>query len=234
MTTGGEGGMVTTNDEALWRAMWSFKDHGKSYEAVYERRHPPGFRWVHESFGTNWRMLEIQAAIGRIQLRRLTEWTSLRQANAVALVKALQPFAGPDGPVLVPQLRCQGNSNNNSNLCTLGCGLGGVLSCERGCIHGQYKLYAYVRTQNLSPSFSRDSVIEAINAQGVPCYQGSCAEVYLEKAFDGTGWRPENRLPVAKELGETSLMFLVHPTLTDTEIQKTCNVIHEVFSQAKK
>ena len=65
MTTGGEGGMVTTNDEILWRKMWAYKDHGKSYEAVYEREHPPGFRWVHESFGTNWRMLEVQAAIGR-------------------------------------------------------------------------------------------------------------------------------------------------------------------------
>jgi dTDP-4-amino-4,6-dideoxygalactose transaminase len=75
MTTGGEGGMVTTNDEALWRTMWSYKDHGKSYEAVYERQHPPGFRWLHESFGTNWRMLEMQAAIGRIQLKRMSDWT---------------------------------------------------------------------------------------------------------------------------------------------------------------
>ena len=53
MTTGGEGGMVTTNDEALWRAMWAYKDHGKSWAAVYERQHPPGFRWLHEGFGTN-------------------------------------------------------------------------------------------------------------------------------------------------------------------------------------
>ena len=67
MTTGGEGGMVTTNDQGLWSVMWSFKDHGKSWEAVYERDHPPGFRWVHDSFGTNWRMTEMQAAIGRIR-----------------------------------------------------------------------------------------------------------------------------------------------------------------------
>jgi dTDP-4-amino-4,6-dideoxygalactose transaminase len=71
MTTGGEGGMVTTNDRELWSKMWSFKDHGKSWEAVYEREHAPGFRWLHESFGTNWRMMEVQAVIGRIQLRRM-------------------------------------------------------------------------------------------------------------------------------------------------------------------
>jgi dTDP-4-amino-4,6-dideoxygalactose transaminase len=234
MTTGGEGGMVTTNDEALWRSMWSFKDHGKSYEAVYERHHPPGFRWVHESFGTNFRMLEIQAAIGRIQLRRMADWTARRQINAAALVKALQTFAGVDGPVLIPQLRCNGSSIEKSNLSTSDCSLGGVLACNKGCINGLYKLYAYLRPQNLALGYSRDKIIDAINAQGVPCYQGICSEVYMEKAFEDTGWRPENRLPVAKELGDTSLMFLVHPTLTDTEIQKTCEVIKQVFSQAKK
>src|SRR3546814_8980319 len=85
MTTGGEGGMVTCNDRDLWSRMWSFKDHGKSWDAVYERAHPPGFRWLHESIGTNWRMLEMQAAIGRIQLRRMAEWTRARTANATIL-----------------------------------------------------------------------------------------------------------------------------------------------------
>jgi dTDP-4-amino-4,6-dideoxygalactose transaminase len=66
----------------------------------------------------------------------------------------------------------------------------------------------------------------------VPCYQGSCSEVYLEKAFDNSGWRPSNRLPIAKQLGETSLMFLVHPTLTEIEIRKTCDVIKDVMSIA--
>ena len=182
MTTGGEGGMVTTNDEALWRAMWSYKDHGKSYEAVYERKHPPGFRWLHESFGTNWRMLDMQAAIGRIQLRRMADWTARRQSNAAALVAALQPFASENGPVRLPEYRCAD--------CVGGCGRGQTLTCNAGCVHGQYKFYVYVRTQNLATGWSRDSIIEAITAQGVPCYQGSCSEVYLEKAFDGTGWRP--------------------------------------------
>jgi dTDP-4-amino-4,6-dideoxygalactose transaminase len=217
MTTGGEGGMVTTNDEELWRAMWSFKDHGKSYEAVYERQHPPGFRWLHESFGTNWRMLEMQAVIGRIQLRRMADWTRQRQANAVRLSQALVPFAGDDGAVRLPAFGCAS--------CPGQCG-------AAGCEHAQYKFYAYVRPENLATGWSRDRIIEAINAGGVPCYQGSCSEVYLEKAFDDTGWRPQERLPVAKTLGETSIMFLVHPTLTDTEVAKTCEVIKTVMTEA--
>ncbi len=219
MTTGGEGGMVTTNDEALWRAMWSFKDHGKSYEAVYERQHSPGFRWLHESFGTNWRMLEMQAVIGRIQLRRIAGWTRQRQANAARLSQALLPFTGEGGAVRLPAFGCAS--------CPGHCG-------AAGCEHAQYKFYVYARPENLAPGWSRDRIIGAINAEGVPCYQGSCSEVYLEKAFDDTGWRPSPRLPMARELGETSLMFLVHPTLTEAEISKTSIVIQQVMCQASK
>lgn len=223
MTTGGEGGMVTTNDEALWRSMWSFKDHGKSYEAVYERQHPPGFRWVHESFGTNWRMLEMQAVIGRIQLRRMAEWTAARTAHAAVLTQALQPCAGPGGVVRLPSFRCGSSCAAGSN------GL-----CGAGCVHAQYKAYAYVRTENLAEGWSRDRIVHETNALGVPCYQGSCSEVYLEKAFDNTGWRPEPRLPVAKALGETSLMWLVHPTLTADEMARTAAVVAQVLQQASK
>jgi dTDP-4-amino-4,6-dideoxygalactose transaminase len=228
MTTGGEGGMVTTRDEALWRAMWAFKDHGKSYEAVYEREHPPGFRWLHESFGTNWRMLEMQATIGRIQLRRMADWTRQRQANAAMFALALQPFSGEGGPVRLPQL--------GSSVCGVGCGPVGTQHCvmgAAGCVHAQYKFYAYVRPQNLAPGWSRDRIIDAINAQGVPCFQGSCSEVYLEKAFDNTEWRPPQRLPIARELGETTLMLLVHPTLTPTDMARATAVLRAVFTEAQ-
>ncbi len=214
MTTGGEGGMVTTNDESLWRAMWAFKDHGKSYEAVYERDHPPGFRWLHESFGTNWRMLEIQAAIGRIQLRRMSDWTSARKNNAMSIWKVCSKFKA----LRVPHFGCCS--------CSFSCH-------ERAssCEHAHYKCYVYVNQEFLASGWNRDKIINAINAEGVPCYQGSCGEVYLEKAFDGTGWRPQERLPIAKELGESSLMFLVHPTLTKAEITKTCEVIERVMKR---
>ena len=217
MTTGGEGGMVTTNDEGLWRAMWSFKDHGKSYEAVYERQHAPGFRWLHESFGTNWRMLEMQAVLGRIQLARMAHWSAKRQANAQRLSQTLTIFSGTAGVIRLPKFGCAS--------CPGQCG-------AAGCVHAHYKFYAYVRPENLAPGWSRDRVIEAINAAGVPCYQGSCSEVYLEKAFDVTGWRPTERLSTARDLGETSIMFLVHPTLTQAEIDLTCEVVGKVLAEA--
>lgn len=215
MTTGGEGGMVTTNDRELWSAMWSFKDHGKSWEAIYERAHPPGFRWLHESFGTNWRMMEVQAVIGRIQLRRMAEWTARRNANAAAIAAACAPILA----IKVPEFRCNEN-------CVSGC------PAVNDCLHAQYKFYAYVRPEKLGEGWTRDRIIDEINAQGVPCYQGSCSEVYREKAFDGTGWRPEGPLPAAQELGQTSLMFLVHPTLTEAEIFKTCKAVTLVLGQA--
>ena len=203
MTTGGEGGMVTTNDETLWRSMWAFKDHGKSYAAVFEREHPPGFRWIHESFGTNWRMIEMQAAIGRIQLRRLPDWSLARRANAALIYAAAADLPGLRVPVV-----------------------------PNGIDHAFYKAYVFVEPEHLKLGWDRDRIIAEITARGVPCYSGSCSEVYLEKAFDGTGWRPATRLPVARELGETSLMFLVHPTLTVAEIGKTCDVLAEVLQLA--
>jgi dTDP-4-amino-4,6-dideoxygalactose transaminase len=219
MTTGGEGGMVTTSDRDLWSAMWSYKDHGKNWEAVYERQHPPGFRWLHESFGTNWRMIEMQAAIGRIQLGRMADWTDKREGNAKTIADALEPFAKEDGPIRLPEFRCANCSETTR---------------KKGCVHAHYKFYAYVRPQNLAPDWSRDRMVEEINGLGVPCFQGSCSEVYLERAFDETGWRPESRLPIAKELGETSLMFLVHPTLTHGEMEKTAAVLHDVMNLAQK
>ena len=205
MTTGGEGGMVTTNDEALWRTMWAFKDHGKSFAAVYEREHPPGFRWLHESIGTNWRMLEMQAVIGRIQLRRMADWTARRTQWAQAILQVCRQM---------PALR--------------------VSDVPAHSDHAWYKCYVQVRRESLAPGWSRDRLMAEISSRGVPCFQGSCSEVYLEKAFDGTTWRPAERLPVARQLGENSLMFLVHPTLTESEIERAGRVIAEVMPLATR
>ena len=249
MTTGGEGGMVTCNDEALWRAMWSYKDHGKSYAAVYEREHPPGFRWLHESFGTNWRMTEMQAAIGRIQLKRVKAWTAARTANALAIREAILPFAGGGGVVRMPEMRCSNcrlrrwtavlasppRSDGDTTTDVIASGEVARRSIQDEhctCQHAFYKFYAYVRPENLVAGWSRDRIVDEINARGVPCYSGSCSEIYLEKAFDNTGWRSKERLPVARQLGETSLMFLVHPTLTAAEIRKTQDVVAEVLALA--
>ncbi len=205
MTTGGEGGMVTTNNKSYWQTMWSFKDHGKDYDAVYNTEHPPGFRWLHNSFGSNYRMTEMQAIIGRIQLRRMPSWKEQRTENSKALLSALNQH----NCIEIPEFP------NTSE-------------------HAFYKLYAYVKPELLNSGWSRDRIVEQIVAHGVPCYQGSCSEVYLEKAFDNTDYRPQKRLANAKQLGEVSLMFLVHPTLTATEIDKTTQVINSVLEQASR
>jgi dTDP-4-amino-4,6-dideoxygalactose transaminase len=205
MSTGGEGGMVTTNDETLWKTMWSYKDHGKSWDAIYNREHPPGFRWLHESFGTNWRMTEMQAAIGRIQLIRMSDWTAKRQAYGAQLNQAASAFD-----------------------CIR------LIEVPEYSEHAEYKHYMFIKPELLADSWDRDRIVNEIVAAGVPCFQGSCSEVYLEKAFDNTPWRPDKRLPNAVELGETSLMFLVHPTLTQAEIAKTAQMMKEVFGLATK
>ena len=203
ITTGGEGGMVTTNDEKLWERAWSYKDHGKSYDAVYNRQHGPGFRWFHESFGTNWRMTELQAAIGRIQLRKLPEWTRIRNANMRRLNELFARF---------PILRTTPVPDHIG--------------------HAAYKAYVFVRPENLTPGWTRDRIFEEIAARGIPAFSGSCSEIYLEKAFVDAGFGPAERLPVARELGETSLMFLVHPTLTETNLTDMLRVLEGVFTEA--
>ena len=204
MSTGGEGGMVTTRDTKLWSAMWSFKDHGKSWDAVYAKHHAPGFRWVHESFGTNMRMTEMQAVIGRIQLQRLDDWRKSRQAIAEQIYLA----AAQAGVYRVPSL---------------------PYSIE----HAWYKCYLFVDETQLKPGWDRDRILAAIMERGVPCFSGSCSEVYLEKCFQKAALGPVDRLPVAKELGETSLMFMVHPTLTSENVSKTLKVIKEVAEISK-
>lgn len=203
MTTGGEGGMVTTDDTDLWKRMWAYKDHGKSWDAVYERQHPPGYRWLHESFGTNWRMIEVQAAIGRIQLRRMDGWHAARLRHARRIWDAARA---------VPGLR--------------------VPEVPDGIEHAAYKCYVFLRPEALAPDWSRERILRELSDQGVPAYSGSCSEVYLEKAFDDTDLRPAQRLPVARELGDTSLMFLVHPTLGDEHIDRTCEVLGAVMRRA--
>jgi dTDP-4-amino-4,6-dideoxygalactose transaminase len=204
ITTGGEGGMVNTDDEELWSRMWSYKDHGKSFELMVSKDHPPGFRWVHESFGSNYRLLEVQAVIGRIQLRRLADWHERRTANARALADALARFPQAIRVPMPPP----------------------------GLEHAFYRLYAYVNPEGLAKGWDRDRVVAGLNARGLPAFQGSCSEVYLEKAFDGTGFRPLQRLPAAMELGETSIALLTHPSLTPDDLAAARAAIDEVFAEA--
>ena len=165
------------DDDAAWRTAWAFKDHGKSYEVTFERYHPPGFRYVYETFSTNWRMLEIQAAIGRIQLRKLPAWHERRHAIGSRIDAALRELPGLRAPVVPERLR-----------------------------HAYYRTYAYVRPEALRFDWDRERVIDEIVAGGVPCYIGSAAEIELEKAFRDAGLGPTKRLPAAQELGDVAVL----------------------------
>ncbi len=204
MTTGGEGGMLTTNDPQLYEAAWSFKDHGKSYDAVFRRSHAPGFRWLHDSIGTNWRLTEMQSAIGRVQLRKLPEWVAIRRRNAALLTAAFERI--PALRVTVPPAEVH---------------------------HSYYKYYVFLRPELIREGWTRDRIVAEITARGIPCFTGSCSEVYLEQAFPETT-RPPHRLPIARQLGETSILFPVHPTLTEEDMHDIGRVVEEVMHQATR
>jgi hypothetical protein len=204
MTTGGEGGMLTTNDTELWSRAWAFKDHGKSYDAVYKRQHPPGYRWLHESFGTNWRMTEMQSAMGRVLLLKLRQFVRTRQRLAAVLAERFSA---------IPALR--------------------VTRPPERLRHSYYKYNVFLKPDHLREDWNRQRIIDAINAEGIPCFAGSCSEIYLERAFSEE-MRPPKRLPVAKELGETALMFLVHPTLSDLDMRDTADAVEKVLTCATR
>jgi hypothetical protein len=195
---------VTTNDNDLWNSMWSLKDHGKSYDAVYGRSHPQGFRWLHESFGTNGRLTEMQSAMGRVMLRRLPGWVERRRANAAQLTEQLSQY---------PALR--------------------LTVPPADTFHSYYKYYFFVRPECLEEGWDRDRIMAAVTAEGIPCYSGICPEVYLEKAFP-EALRPPDRLPIARQLGDTSLMVMVHPTLTTADIQDAGEALAKVLQAASR
>ncbi len=196
MTTGGEGGMVTTDSEVLFHKMWSFKDHGKSFDTVFNKTHAPGFRWLHESIGSNYRLSEMQAALGNYQLAKVDAWVARRSeiAQAYQAVLSRSSFIRYFSPS--PHMQAS-----------------------------YYRFYACWQ----HPSVSRETFLEQCKAQGLPVDQGVCPEVYMEKAFEGSPSRPEVSLPVAKKLGEQSLMFLTHPNLSDDEVSDICKKLSDIL-----
>lgn len=205
ISTGGEGGMLVTNDPLVWNNAWSYKDHGKSYALVHRKHHSPGYRWLHETIGTNWRMTEFQAAIGRVQLANLPQWHAGRKRNASILTHYFQRIAA---------LRVELPPDDME--------------------HAYYKYDVFVIPKLLNSDWNRDRILQTVNALGVPCYTGPCSEVYLENAFAGMHFGPAARWPVAKKLGESTLTFLVHPTLSEVDMHKTGSIVESVMRKAER
>jgi dTDP-4-amino-4,6-dideoxygalactose transaminase len=203
ITTGGEGGLLALDDESLWKRAWSMKDHGKSYDAVFNRSHPPGFRWLHESFGTNWRMTSIQAVLGSLQLKQLPEWNLTRSRNADILLSGFSNIKGLRTPTP------PGNSH-----------------------HAWYRFYSFIQPESLRVGYSRDTILERLLSKGVQCFSGSCSEIYLEKAFIDAGLGPAQRLPVAQTLGKTSLAFLIDPSEATETLENTVREVRAAMDEA--
>ncbi len=205
ISTGGEGGMLVTNDEEIWRKAWAYKDHGKNFRTMskIDRNDNSQYKWVHDSFGTNLRMTEMQAAIGIIQLTKLNSWLEIRRNYADILNESFSE---------IDALRVTIPGNNIS--------------------HAYYKYYVFLRPDQVNSEWSRDKIVQAINAEGVPCFMGSCSELYKEKAFIDSGINPKNNLVIAKELGDTSIMLNIHPSLEVNDIKKMCCAVEKVLKYA--
>lgn len=200
MTTAGEGGMLTTNDTKIWDKAWSYKDHGKNWDAVYTRQHATVFKWLHESFGTNWRLTEVQGVIGRIALKRLPEWVAARRKHARVLDAGLKN---------VPGLQ--------------------VLNAPAHSEHSYYKYYVNVAHHLIGGPWTRDDIAKALQAEGIPCGSGVCCEIYKEKAFADSGFLPRRRLTNTEQLSQRGIMFMVHPTLGMSAIDDTVSALTKVM-----
>lgn len=198
ISTGGEGGMLLVRDPDVHVRAWSLKDHGKRLEPPQ----PAGvaFRWLHDSFGTNLRLTEMQAAIGLEQLAKLDSWLAARRANAAAAMHELADL---------PALRIP------------------VPNSDVG--HAWYRFTAFVRPERLRSGSTRDTILARAQALGVPVFSGSCPEIYREKAFERFG--PQQRLPVARRLGETSLVLQVDQTLCPADLRHTARTLAEVIAE---
>lgn len=203
LTTGGEGGMLTTNDSDLWRRAWSFKDHGKNIDAVGDAGPTPAFKWVHAAIGTNLRMTEMQAAIGRIALPKVEARIRRRNEIAAMLDETFRSDEALRITIPPPEVR-----------------------------HAYYKYYCFVRPDLLAEGWNRDRILEELHAEDVPAFSGICAEIYREEAFVSAGYGPNSPHPVARSLGETSIMLPIHHNLSDETVRRWSNAIRRVVRHA--
>ena len=205
ISTGGEGGLISTQSSKLWKSIWSYKDHGKNRDEIFRKDQPSGYKWVHDDIGTNLRMTEFQSAIGIIQLKKLIEWRNIREKNALTFVKNL---------IDIPCIRISLPPENIK--------------------HAWYKFYCYVDETALLSGWNRNRILYEINQLGYPAFQGSCGEIYLEKCFVSLGLGPSSRLECSKKLSDTSLMFLIHPTITNDELKSYISVVRKIVLKASK
>ena len=212
ITTGGEGGMVTTNCPHLYRKAWSLKDHGKGFDTVFNKNHPDGFRWLHENIGTNWRMLPMQACIGIRALDELEKWIQHRRNIANIYNNNLKDVKGVR--LTIPN----DDLFNGDSICDFSKKI-------EPFYHSYYKYYFFIEPKKFK--ISRDDIISQINKLNIFCQVGSCSEIYNEKAL--LKYRPTTELKTTKLLFETSLMLKCDPCITEEYALESILKIKEIL-----
>jgi dTDP-4-amino-4,6-dideoxygalactose transaminase len=211
ISTGGEGGMLLLDEEAYFKKAWAYKDIGRSYDAVFHRQHPAGFRWLTETAGSNFRMTEFQAAIGLMQLAKLPKWIEKRNEHAETIIEVLKTFEFLNVPTFINR---------------------------PGNVNAYYRLYAIIKEDYksiiLANETLRDAIVNQLVSAGVPCFFGACAEVYREKLFVDAGYHPKSTHTNAHYFSNHAFCFLVHHTITASEIQHIATLIKHVLSSVDK
>tara|TARA_Y100000768_G_C23597090_1_gene504226 strand:- start:38 stop:595 length:558 start_codon:yes stop_codon:yes gene_type:complete len=185
--------------------MSSFNNHGKNLDKYFSNKTYKSFPYLHESIGSNYRLTEMQSAIGIYQLSKMSQWSSLRKRNAEIIINMINDLEVANTPVI-----CKGHR------------------------HAWYKLYVTLNLDKIKSSLTRHDIILALNKKGVPCSFGGCGEIYNEPAYNIKNKKIKNKLPNAHKLQGSSLMFQVHPTITKQSIIRNAKIIRSVLIDFSK
>jgi sugar O-acyltransferase (sialic acid O-acetyltransferase NeuD family) len=215
ISTGGEGGMVTTNNEELFKKAWSYKDHGKNYDKILDensdlfKNEPPRagfFRNVHDSIGTNFRMTEIQASLGLDSLELLDEWIQIRRKNAKQLSECLKKYHFLE-----------------------------VLEYNEKYYHCYYKYYFYVKDSILGHKQIRDFIIQEFIKAGISAIQGSCSEIYKEGGYKNLeNHRVAMDCVNARNIIDRCVLLQTDPTYTEIVMEDFIKKIDSVLQNLQK
>lgn len=205
ISTGGEGGMVTTNKYKFWNKIWKLKDHGKNHKKMMSNNSKKtGFKWVHDDFGSNYRMTEMQAGIGITQLKKLDKWQKIREANSLRIINKFKEYKDAVE----------------------------FFNYPKEMKFAWYRCCILINENKLNRGWSRDRIIREFNNNKIPCFVGPCPEIYLEKSFQKNNFSPKKRLKNAFDLGKMTIAFLVHPTLRREDVNNICDAIQKIMTKA--
>ena len=216
ISTGGEGGMISTNDKKIWEQIWSYKDHGKNYQSVFFKKHKEGFRWLHDGLGSNYRMTEMQATLGRHQLKQLDNQIKKRNKIANLYIENLKEFMHKKHVLKKLDFKCSTcpSKKIENEKCNL-------------CRHAFYRLNLFINPKIVN----QIKLITELDKNNVTARVGSCPEIYREQIFKKLKIYPKKRLINAKLLGEISLQFGINPKKSINLIKKEIHTIKKVFSK---